>query len=287
MRKNARVYPAQVPIDPTAVIGRRIGAFLIDALLGSIVFVVAFLVLSEKNPGGAFFASCQDIRDAGGSSLCVKLGDNIRYAEGTKAREIFAIAIVFSFVNAVILQASSASIGKRIVGLAVVRNDSGAPIGFGKAILRWIVSIVDFACCFIVGFVMMLTVKGHRRLADLAAGSVVVAKSSMGSAPMYLGNAAMTQPQGQWTPPAPGQWTPPAPGQWTPPAPGQWTPPPPAGWMPPEPEPAPVANAEPAAAAATTGPQWDAARNAYIQWEPVSGQWMQFDDAAQEWRPLT
>ena len=34
-------------------------------------------------------------------------------------------------------------------------------------------------------------------------------------------------------------------------------------------------------------PEWDAARNAYIQYEPVSGQWMQFDDAAQEWRPLS
>jgi hypothetical protein len=61
-------------------------------------------------------------------------------------------------------------------------------------------------------------------------------------------------------------------------------------WEAPEPTPAPAPEptmVAPVADPASTGPQWDAARNAYIQWEPVSGQWMQFDDAAQEWRPLS
>jgi hypothetical protein len=33
-------------------------------------------------------------------------------------------------------------------------------------------------------------------------------------------------------------------------------------------------------------PQWDAARNTYIVWEPNQGRWLGWDDTAKEWRPL-
>ncbi|HEY7070199.1 MAG TPA: RDD family protein [Acidimicrobiales bacterium] len=33
-------------------------------------------------------------------------------------------------------------------------------------------------------------------------------------------------------------------------------------------------------------PQWDAARNTYIVWEPNRRQWLGWDDSAKEWRPL-
>jgi hypothetical protein len=34
-------------------------------------------------------------------------------------------------------------------------------------------------------------------------------------------------------------------------------------------------------------PQWDAARHAYICWEPVSSQWLQWDDAGEVWGPIS
>ena len=40
------------------------------------------------------------------------------------------------------------------------------------------------------------------------------------------------------------------------------------------------------AAPSTDGPQWDPARNAYIQWDPAGGRWLQYDDAASEWKPI-
>jgi hypothetical protein len=46
---------------------------------------------------------------------------------------------------------------------------------------------------------------------------------------------------------------------------------------------APVATApEPSA----TEPQWDAARNAYIQWDGVNSRWMQYDQTAGAWKPI-
>ncbi len=57
-------------------------------------------------------------------------------------------------------------------------------------------------------------------------------------------------------------------------------------------EAAPVAaTAEPEQAAVaptpTYEPQWDAARNAYICWEPVRGQWLQHDVATGDWHPIS
>ncbi len=334
VRKNGSVYTAQMPTDSTAVMGRRFGAFFIDLILGGTVFIVAFMIFSDKAVGLARSVSCADIRKAGGTNLCFAMGDDIRYAENGNAVSIYAIAVAFSFLNAAVLQASGGTIGKRVVGLAVVRQDSGQPLGFGKAIVRWLVSLFDVGCCFLIGLITALATKGHRRLADMAASSVVVAKSSVGTPPRYEGSPAAAPPM-TWSPPGsgfgppagPGGYgAPPAPGQWAPPVPpaGTWAPPaapvdpwsqpvappadpwsqpispaapawhepaPPAAAAVPAPTPEPVIEptvAQPAAAEpAPGGPQWDAARNAYIQYEPVSGQWMQFDDAAQQWRPLS
>ena len=33
-------------------------------------------------------------------------------------------------------------------------------------------------------------------------------------------------------------------------------------------------------------PQWDAARNAYIQWDGVNSRWMQYDQTAGAWKPI-
>jgi hypothetical protein len=57
------------------------------------------------------------------------------------------------------------------------------------------------------------------------------------------------------------------------------------------PQMAPPASA-PAAAVATAPqpaagePQWDAARNAYIQWDGVNQRWMQYDQTAGAWKPI-
>jgi len=46
---------------------------------------------------------------------------------------------------------------------------------------------------------------------------------------------------------------------------------------------APAPAAQPAAA---TEPQWDAARNAYIQYDNVNARWMQYDQTAGAWKPI-
>lgn len=61
-----------------------------------------------------------------------------------------------------------------------------------------------------------------------------------------------------------------------------------APWTPPSSEPDPTVATPEAAPAAQPlpEPQWDQARNTYIQWDPNQGAWLQWDSAADAWKPI-
>jgi uncharacterized RDD family membrane protein YckC len=66
-----------------------------------------------------------------------------------------------------------ATIGQRVFRLRVVDAGSGQPIGFGKALLRWIGLLVSFLVCFIG--VIWVAFDGRKQgWADKIAGTVVL-----------------------------------------------------------------------------------------------------------------
>src|SRR5215213_6036500 len=125
--KNAAVTfypsPSVVPAgDPTAVVGKRIGAAIIDVLIGVAAAALMFAVnhdTIDRNVLG-FDLSC----DTAGNNLCFTSGDKIYYAEDSKAAAIYGVAILVGFANHVLLQgATGASIGKKVFGLRVIKKD--------------------------------------------------------------------------------------------------------------------------------------------------------------------
>jgi hypothetical protein len=155
-----------------------------------------------------------------------------------------------------------------VTGIRTVRDD-GRPPGLLKALVRWLLWIVDgFPYVLpLVGFITALTTVGHRRVGDMAAGTYVVRSSAAGSPVVVPGLTA---------PPPPAGYAPGVPWATT-------TPPPPAaswGAAPPGPG-TPVPG--PAAPAAPPGPQWDEARGTYIQWDPAQGAWLQWDEGPRTW----
>jgi uncharacterized RDD family membrane protein YckC len=66
------------------------------------------------------------------------------------------------------------SIGKRIVGLRVVRTN-GTPITFTESVIRNLIRLIDFLPAYYgIGVVTMFINAQSRRLGDLAAGTLVV-----------------------------------------------------------------------------------------------------------------
>jgi uncharacterized RDD family membrane protein YckC len=301
----------QVPVDPTAVVWRRIGGWLIDFVFAGILFVVLLGATVEGYsdiPGNL----CADPSQAEDPPICEEhlLGRDgyAVYDEATDTSMFFATDTpwlplagfvaygIFSFVFVEGL--AGASIGKLIVGLRVVKDD-GSHAGIGRGALRFVLWIVDaFPYCipFLVGLLTGATTKGHRRIGDMVAGTFVVSKQSVGR-PLTIPGLTPTQPYGTaapWPQPTvpgataygaqaygtPSPYDSPAPYGSTTGYTGE-----PVGAIvdpPVDATPPPMGIVD--AATPTDGPQWDPARNTYLQWDEARG-WLQWDADANEWVP--
>ncbi len=250
-------YPLP-PSDPTAVFGRRVLAVVIDALL---VMVPAILVLTSQfeylevdslDVDGEQFCDAYLDEEGGFCFDATDVDDRVYFNDGGNGPS----SVVFWGLNAgllVVLQAFTGwTPGKLVTGIRTVRED-GRPPGFVKALLRWLLWIVDgFPYVLpLVGFITGLTTVGHRRLGDMAAKTFVVRKDAAGSPVAVPG----------LTPGPPISGAP-------------WGTPPPPSAPPPAPAPTPIA---------AEGPQWDEARRTYIQWDPEQRAWMQWDDGSKAW----
>lgn len=281
---------AQPYADPTNVVGARIGAWLID-----LVIYLALAVGVMAATGGLKIETYQARSPGAAESYCTGWRDTHKGFCGTSGTGTDAEAItveggaggsvffLLHFVAYVVIQGlTGGSLGKLAVGLRVV-DAQGRRAGIGKSLLRTIMWIGDAITCGlpIVGGVMLLSTKGHRRLGDMAAGTYVVRKAAMGQPIEASGAAAYGgapgAPAGAWGGNYPAGGTG---GGWpTPPTgPGStWSPP--SGSTPTGPAAAPVA-------AGGDGPTWDAARNTYIQFDRERGAWLQWDDHLKVWGPI-
>lgn len=271
--------------DPTAVVGRRFGAFVIDSIVlfvvpAALFFATAGIVLYESP------TTCPQVVTAGqksSSENCVKVDITIQddvYTAATYKPAAAAIAggvyLLYLVVVQWIVQAmTGATLGKAIFGIRTV-DEQGQPPGLGKQFLRGLLWIIDSLCNALVAAILILATKGHRRLGDMAAKTFVVHASAKGSPVVVPGlataaagaGAVGTAPMGAYDTPAPTGLTPPY-------------------------EPATATDqtmvtpaAPPAPPAPAAGPQWDAARNAYVQWDPAGNRWLTYDDAAAQWKPI-
>lgn len=294
---------AQHTADPTNVVGRRIGAYAIDlllmVLLAGAIIVPVFLSALETAPAGTVDCETDSSFDgdttfdqspnASDRSFCFDDGDEVRYIpvdeEGSITAQAYGIVFGIQALNLVVLQGlTGASLGKAMVGLRVIRQD-GQKAGIGWAALRWLLLFVDSLCFFLPGVVLVFVTKGHRRIGDMAASTFVVRKESVGTQPQVPGVTAPAWPvggqpgyqgaQGQ----VPGGWPagPAAPAGWAGPPTGQ------AGtWAPSD----AATPADAGGGAGGEGPTWDAARNAYIQYDRDASAWVQWSDDAGQWRPI-
>jgi len=208
----AYAYPGAVPRDPTAVMGRRIGAFFIDAALALVAFTLIMLPLATKRTVNETLdlPGCHRTFDSGNQVRCdnrvvFQIGDTVYEAD---AGPTFLLDVAFVFLYFALLPAlAGATLGKALTGIRVV-DGSGNLAGFGKSLGRWAIFLVDGPLTlYLCGLITSLASKGHRRLGDMAAGTYVVATSSVGqpvtipgAMPVYAGAPQPAAPGPQWDP---------------------------------------------------------------------------------------
>lgn len=162
------------PHDPTAVNGRRFFAWILDGIIAYAVFAaVAFATVTFKQ-------STRSCMNDGG----VCFGGNGTYysAPASAFSTAYLVAGIYYVLVFWVLQGlTGASIGKFLCGIRVVKED-GRTCGILAAIVRSVLWIVDAApwCVPLLGPILVLTTKDHRRVGDMAAGTYVVGKADAG-----------------------------------------------------------------------------------------------------------
>jgi uncharacterized RDD family membrane protein YckC len=167
---------------PTAVAGQRFLAFLIDTLVICAAVALLWLLLTDK-------VSREGIDPSSGG---FDIGDK-RYAfteEHSGKRTLWLIGSIAAVVvvSIVIPAISGSSLGRAVAGIRLVDRE-GRPPGFGRALARWLLWIVDGFFFWLVGGVLVLATEKNQRLGDMAAGTYTVRKEQAGQ-PLQLGGGA-------------------------------------------------------------------------------------------------
>ena len=228
---------------PTDVMGRRIGAYAIDLAIAFVIFFVMFFVLASSptfRTAADATAFCDSVNDDS-DIVCTASGTTAYVVDSTEINAIMLAEAGFFLVNFVLLTGLTGfSLGKVMVGLRVVHQQTGQRCGVVRALLRTILLVVPdiFGA---VGVIVAASSTDHRRVGDMAASTLVVHKRALGQPLARPAYAPSIYTPGGYSTGAP---MPPAgygyPGQQSPwPSPTAPAPPPPWGAPVPSPPPPP------------------------------------------------
>ena len=156
MKNITIITPANVEVEyRLAGAGSRLGAFIIDSLV-QFFAILLFAWLTVSVSGGFF--------EPGGFGWGVN-------------STVFAVLLIgffviyFGYFITLETVMNGQTIGKRLLGLRVIQ-DNGEPVGFFHVLIRgFLRSSVDI---LYIGIFVILFSKKHKRLGDMAAGTIVV-----------------------------------------------------------------------------------------------------------------
>ena len=154
MKTTTIITPTNIELHyKLAGVGARLAAFIIDLFLQLLAIALC---------GGVLWGVYRQ---------------SVRLGIPTRSTTLLGVFVVLSFIIymgyfiACEMFMNGQSVGKRLFGLRVIR-DNGQPIEFSQALIRGIIrSSLD---SLYIGLFTILFSKQHKRLGDMAAGTIVV-----------------------------------------------------------------------------------------------------------------
>jgi uncharacterized RDD family membrane protein YckC len=139
------------------VTGRRVLAIIVDSIVLGIIFGVI----------GIIFAMVFGTTSASGGSVSASVN-------GRPA----LISFVLFFLYFILLEGYlGQTVGKMLLGIKVVREDTSDIPRLGAASVRNVLRIIDGLFAYLVGFIAILVSSKRQRLGDMAAHTLVVRKN--------------------------------------------------------------------------------------------------------------
>jgi len=148
------ITPANIEVEyKLAGVGARLAALIIDSLLQFLAVLLCIGILFGVN------------------RQLVNMGAVIRPSTIIAALIVIGFIIYLGYFIACEMLMNGQTVGKRLFGLRVIR-DNGQPIEFAQALIRGIIRItLDM---MYVGLFVIMFSKKHKRIGDMAAGTIVV-----------------------------------------------------------------------------------------------------------------
>jgi uncharacterized RDD family membrane protein YckC len=173
--------PEQVALHfPVAGPTSRILAYGIDVLVIVTIEIAAFVALLASAPVAGALA--ERLRAALGSPTEPVQEVSAFFALAAFFL-LFQLAVEMTYFVLIETTTGGRSVGKRVVGLRVVR-DGGLPIGLRESLVRNLLRSADaLPANYVVGLVAMLLSREGKRLGDLAAGTIVIRLDRPAAAP--------------------------------------------------------------------------------------------------------
>ena len=97
----------------------------------------------------------------------------LRIAINGATGQLLGFVVGAVYFTLLIGSARGQTVGQMALGIRVIDFNSGGPIGYGRAFIRWIVSLISALFCFL-GYFWMLWDKEKQCWHDKAANDVVV-----------------------------------------------------------------------------------------------------------------
>lgn len=164
-----------VPASPTKVVGRRVGAFILDDFIALVPGLIVFMMIAEHSQTPEGYLGISMNMTIGGSSV-VWLND-VWTLTGGVANLFNAVVLLYLLGYLVVLPGLTGwTLGKRLVGVRVVGRD-GLPPGVPRSFLRqllWIVDDFPYLIPGLTGFIVAMTSKTNQRVGDMVASTWVI-----------------------------------------------------------------------------------------------------------------
>lgn len=178
---------------PTKVIGRRVGAILIDSLIVFAFNAIVFFLMAQTEEDIIRGLGEGDIDLTTSTYFNLDLGDDQYSLVGSDFTIWLLITTVVGILYWMVLPGLKGwTVGKLITGIRVVKDDGTCPAGIGKNVVRQLLWIADYFPYFIpylTGFIVALTNDRNKRVGDIVAGTLVVRASAAGQ-PIAAGAGA-------------------------------------------------------------------------------------------------
>ncbi len=167
------------------MLGRRYGAFFIDAAICTIAFLLFFFPFATQRTRaetlrlpGCHVSASDSSQVSCDNRFVFQINDTVYE---TNAGAVLGLSALFTFLYFAVMEGlTGGSLGKHLTGTRVV-TQSGARPGLWPAGVRWLLFVIDGPLTlFLCGIITSSVSRGHRRLGDMAAGTYVVGRDDAG-----------------------------------------------------------------------------------------------------------